>query len=145
MKYLITDITTIISASHRLVCDAEISILLTDSRSLSFADETLFFALKTKKDDGHNYITELYNKRVRNFVVQEVRPEHAKLKEANFLIVPDTLAALQKLAAHHRRRFNIPVIGITGSNGKTMVKEFLYRLLHNDFAITRSQIGRAHV
>ena len=138
MKYLITDIMTIISASHRLTHNAEVSILLTDSRSLSFPDETLFFALKTKKDDGHNYITGLYNKRVRNFVVEEISPEHAKLDEANFLIVPDTLTALQKLATHHRRRFNIPVIGITGSNGKTMVKEFLYRLLHNDFAITRS-------
>ena len=138
MKYLITDIMAIISASNRVTSDAEVSILLTDSRSLSFPEETLFFALKTKKDDGHNYITELYNKRVRNFVVQEVRPEHAKLSKANFLIVPDTLAALQKLTARHRKRFNIPVIGITGSNGKTMVKEFLYRLLHDDYAITRS-------
>lgn len=60
------------------------------------------------------------------------------MPEANFLVVKDTLKALQKLAAHHRKRFNIPVIGITGSNGKTIVKEFLYQLLHNEFNIVRS-------
>ena len=138
MRYKITEIAAIVSASSYITKEAEISILLTDSRSLSFPDESLFFAFKTKKDDGHNYIAELYNKRVRNFVVEETRPEYSNLKEANFLVVPDVLAAFQKLAVYHRRRFSIPVIGITGSNGKTIVKEFLYQLLHNDFTVTRS-------
>ena len=65
-------------------------------------------------------------------------PEFESMKDANFLIVKDTLRALQKLATHHRKQFNIPVIGITGSNGKTIVKEFLYQLLHNEFNIVRS-------
>ena len=138
MRYKITEIAAIVSTSSHIVKETEISILLTDSRSLSFPDESLFFAFKTKKDDGHAYIAGLYNKRVRNFVVEEMRPEYSGLKDANFLVVPDTLAAFQKLAAYHRKRFPISVIGITGSNGKTMVKEFLYQLLHNDFTITRS-------
>ena len=64
-------------------------------------------------------------------------PEFESLEEANFLVVKDTLKALQKLATHHRKQFNIPVIGITGSNGKTIVKEFLYQLLHKEFNIVR--------
>lgn len=138
MKYTIKDIASIIRATNNKPTDSTVSILLTDSRTLSFPEESLFFALKTKTNNGHKYIGELYKLRVRNFVVSEMHPEFNQLKGANFLLVKDTLKALQMLATFHRKRFNIPVIGITGSNGKTVVKEFLYQLLHSDFNIVRS-------
>ena len=138
MEYAIREIAGIIGADYNTLHDDTINILLTDSRRLSFPEQSLFFALKTKTNDGHRYISELYRLRVRNFVVSEMLPEYDNLPEANFLVVKDTLKTLQKLATHHRKHFNIPVIGITGSNGKTVVKEFLYQLLHNDFNIVRS-------
>ena len=118
----------------------KVSLLLTDSRSLTFADQTLFFALCTSKGDGHRYIPQLYNLGVRAFVVSESNEEFRNTcPEGWFLVVPDTLIALQKLAAAHRRKFNdIPVIGITGSNGKTIVKEWLYQLLSPYRNIVRS-------
>ena len=118
----------------------QVSLLLTDSRSLTFSDQTLFFAIKTPKGDGHRYIPQLYNQGVRAFVVSESNEEFRNTcPEGWFLVVPDTLVALQKLAAAHRRQFdNIPVIGITGSNGKTLVKEWLYQLLSPFRNIVRS-------
>ncbi|MCC8171879.1 MAG: bifunctional UDP-N-acetylmuramoyl-tripeptide:D-alanyl-D-alanine ligase/alanine racemase [Parabacteroides sp.] len=138
MEYTIKEIAGITGATCPKIKDSTISILLTDSRSLSFPEQSLFFALKTKTNDGHKYISELYRLRVRNFVVSEMRPEFERMRDANFLVVKDCLRALQQLAAFHRKRFNIPVIGITGSNGKTVVKEFLYQLLHGEFNIVRS-------
>lgn len=138
MEYSIKNIANIIGATYPKVKDCTISILLTDSRSLSFPEQSLFFALKTKTNDGHKYIPELYKLRVRNFVVNEMLPGFEKMKDANFLVVKDSLRALQRLATFHRQQFNIPVIGITGSNGKTVVKEFLYQLLHAEFNIVRS-------
>ena len=111
--------------------------LLTDSRSLCFAEETLFFALRTPRADGHRYIPELYGRGVRHFVVSEP-PDEAACPEALFLLVPDTLSALQQLAAHHRQRFRIPLVAITGSNGKTTVKEWLSQLLAPDYNVCRS-------
>ena len=138
MEYAIQDVAQIIGAKTNTLHDCTISILLTDSRRLSFPESSLFFALETKTNDGHRYIQDLYKLRVRNFVVSKMLPEFAQMEEANFLLVKDVLAALQKLVAYHRKRFQIPVIGITGSNGKTVVKEFLYQLLHNEFDIVRS-------
>lgn len=138
MEYTIKQIAGIVNAKTDALHDDTISILLIDSRRLSFPEQSLFFALKTKTNDGHKYIAELYKLRVRNFVVSERLPEFDAMTDANFLVVKDTLKALQKLAAFHRKRFEIPVIGITGSNGKTIVKEFLYQLLHNEFHIVRS-------
>ncbi|RPD43704.1 bifunctional UDP-N-acetylmuramoyl-tripeptide:D-alanyl-D-alanine ligase/alanine racemase [Paracnuella aquatica] len=111
--------------------------LLTDSRHLVQADETLFFALPGPRRSGDSFIADLYELGVRNFVVQDAAIA-ASLQDANVLIVPDALAALQQLAAHHRQQFSFPVIGITGSNGKTIVKEWLYQLLQENFAIVRS-------
>ena len=102
--------------------DCRIDHLLIDSRTLSFPESTLFFALKTRRNDGHRFISELYRLRVRNFVVSRIMPEFDAMKDANFLWVDDGLTALQQLAIHHRKQFDIPVIGITGSNGKTIVK-----------------------
>ena len=114
--------------------------LLTDSRSLGFPEETLFFALVTRRGNGHRYINELYNRGVRHFVVS-IRPtaeETQAMPEANFLVVADTLASLQLLAEKHRAQYDIPVVGITGSNGKTVVKEWLSQLLGTDYHVTRS-------
>ena len=106
-------------------------MLLTDSRNLAFAEQTLFFAIQTAKGDGHRYIPQLYQQGVRAFVVTQSNEDFRNTcPEGWFFVVNDTLAALQKLAAAHRSQFHdIPVIGITGSNGKTIVKEWLYQLL----------------
>jgi len=116
----------------------KIKILLTDSRSLSNPAETLFFALVTAHNDGHKYIKELYEKGVRDFVVQSDFFGMHAMPDANIYKVENTFAALQEIAAEHRKQFHIPVIGITGSNGKTIVKEWLYQLLHDELNIVRS-------
>jgi Alr-MurF fusion protein len=131
-------IAQLIGANENNIPDQRINWLLTDSRSLSFPAESLFFAIRTARNNGHNYIQELYQQNLRYFVVSEMHPEYAKLTGAVFLKVADTLKALQHLAAEHRASFKIPVIGITGSNGKTVVKEWLYQLLHADYRIVRS-------
>ena len=136
MTYTIEKITTLIGARRYGHEDANVRWLLTDSRSLCFPEETLFFALHTKRNDGHRYIDDLYRRGVRSFVVEQM-PEHLQA-DANYLKVPSTLAALQRLAERHRDEFSIPVVGITGSNGKTMVKEWLYQLLLPSQKIVRS-------
>lgn len=118
--------------------DVDIQWLLTDSRSLSFPEETLFFALKTTRNDGHHYISELYNQNMRCFVVSDLPAEADTMPDAVFFQVENVWAALHKLASVHRSLFHIPVIGITGSNGKTVVKEWLYQLLNEDLRIVRS-------
>ena len=140
MNYNIEKITTLIGARRIGTSDAQIGWLLTDSRSLCFPEETLFFALKTARNDGHRYIADLYRRGVRNFVVATVPAESSAglYPDANFLVVPSPLAALQRLAERHRDEFDIPIVGLTGSNGKTMVKEWLYQLLSPQFSVTRS-------
>jgi alanine racemase len=134
----ITQISEILCSLNSVRIESEINWLLTDSRNLSFPSETLFFAITTKRNNGHQFITELYNQNVRNFVISEFREEFNDLYDANFIVVEDTVVALQKLVTEHRKQFNIPIIGITGSNGKTVIKEWLYQLLHQDYKITRS-------
>ena len=139
MNYNIEKITTLIGARRVGTADAQIAWLLTDSRSLCFPEESLFFALKTQRNDGHRYIADLYRRGVRNFVVSAVPSDFiAGKSDTNFLIVPSPLAALQRLAERHRDEFDIPIVGVTGSNGKTMVKEWLYQLLSPQFSVTRS-------
>ena len=138
MNYNTSQIAAIIKAEGMIHADNTLSVLLTDSRSLTFPEESIFFALVTERNDGHKYIKELYDKGVRDFVIDHYPNESDKMPEANFLRVTDTLAAMQMLAAHHRRQFDIPVIGITGSNGKTSVKEWLHQLLQDDYNIVRS-------
>ena len=100
MRYSIDKISTIIGAQRYGTREASVSFLLTDSRSLCFPEETLFFALKTERNDGHLYVAELYRRGVRNFVVN--RQPSEVFDDANFLVVADTLKALQQLAASHR-------------------------------------------
>lgn len=134
--YSISNIAALIGAHRTGTTDAEIDWLLTDSRSLCFPESTLFFAIRTSRGDGHQYVSDLYRRGVRNFVVHQVPYEN--FKDANFLVVPDTRQALQRLAERHRESFDIPVIGIAGSNGKTTVKEWLYQILSPDHTVTRS-------
>jgi alanine racemase len=113
-----------------------IDAIAIDSRSLQNSATTLFFALAGPNNDAHIYIEELISKGVQNFVVTHI-PDGVQAK-ANFLVVKNTLEALQKLAAYYRSLFDIPVVGITGSNGKTIVKEWLNFLLSPDYTIIRS-------
>lgn len=138
MSSTIEEITSVLGTQRTGNTPAHIDWILTDSRSLCFPEETLFFALKTKRNDGHKYINDLYTRGVRNFVVSELPENFTQYKDTNFLQVASPLKALQKLATHHREQFQVPVVGITGSNGKTIVKEWLYQLLSSDYTITRS-------
>lgn len=138
MSNSIEQIEKIVGAKRFGNNPAQIDWILTDSRSLCFPEETLFFALKTKRNDGHKYLSELYERGVRNFVVEELPANKEAFSEANFLVLADPLKGLQKLAEKHREQFQVPVIGVTGSNGKTIVKEWLYQLLSPDYIITRS-------
>ncbi|MCP3894763.1 MAG: bifunctional UDP-N-acetylmuramoyl-tripeptide:D-alanyl-D-alanine ligase/alanine racemase [Bacteroides sp.] len=143
MSYTIELISQLIAAHRVGDRPATINWLLTDSRSLSFPEETLFFALTTKRNKGAQYIPDLFDRGVRNFVVSTDDMARLTLStdqkdDCNFLVVAHPMKALQKLAEQHRDRFQIPVIGITGSNGKTIVKEWLHQLLSPDRIITRS-------
>ena len=138
MSISIENITNLLNAKRIGDADAQIDWILTDSRSLCFAEETLFFALKTKRNDGHKYIPELYERGVRNFVVSDLPQNMEAYADANFLQTDSPLKALQKLAEKHRMQFDVPVVGITGSNGKTVVKEWLYQLLNGERIVTRS-------
>lgn len=150
MSYSIEYITNQLNAKRIGNRDSQIDWILTDSRSLCFPEETLFFALKSKRNDGHKYIPELYERGVRNFVVEDLHSDWNNYTDANFLQVANPLKGLQKLAEKHRGQFDVSVIGITGSNGKTVVKEWLYQLLSPERIITRSprsynsQIGVPH-
>ena len=138
MKYFIDNIASIIKGNWLVQHDnALIEQLLIDSRKLIFPQTSLFFALKGPRRDGHTFITHLYEKGVRNFVVSDAMDITA-LAGANILQVSDPLQALQNLVAWHRKQFNLPVIGITGSNGKTIVKEWLNQLLEEQYTIIRS-------
>ena len=138
MQYTIGEIANILKAPlHGTTPESRVTRLLTDSRSLSFPEETLFFAIVTKMGDGHRYISNLYSRGVRNFVVSDVACT-VEFSDANFVIVPDTVVALQYLATRHRMNFDIPIVGITGSDGKTIVKEWLYHLTAGKYIVTRS-------
>jgi Alr-MurF fusion protein len=118
---------------------AIIEHLLIDSRKLLFPATTLFFTIAGPRRQGNAFVKDLYDKGVRNFIVDNafvfLQQDYA---EANIIATENVLVALQQLVAHHRKQFNFPVIGITGSNGKTIVKEWLHQLLHSDYNIVRS-------
>ncbi len=112
--------------------------ILIDSRRFIRAEKCLFFALSGKRNDGQKYVNGLYKKGIRYFVVPNSFSAVSGMEDASFFRVSDTLKALQQLAAYHRSQFDIPVIGITGSNGKTIVKEWLFQLMSPDKKIVRS-------
>lgn len=138
MTYGISQIAEVLGAQRSGGREIPISWLLTDSRSLCYPEDTLFFAIRTQRNDGHKYIPELYDRGVRAFVVEVLPPEEARREDAVYLRVDSSLQALQTLACYHRSRFLIPVVGITGSNGKTIVKEWLAALLRPEVRVTRS-------
>ncbi len=141
MTYDIKQIARIIASGSCLPRQAVIGRLLTDSRSLSFPDDTLFFAIKTPKGDGSDYISSLHKNGVRSFVVND-DPRNKELPRkypnSNFIFVRNSLEGLQSLARHAREEFHGPVVAITGSNGKTVVKEWLCQLLNGVYSVTRS-------
>ena len=118
----------------------KINYFLNDSRSLQSANDTLFIALKTNRNNGHQYILNLIDLGVKAFLIEETDFDFTKFSESDvsFIISPKPIQTIQLLASYHRQQFNIPVIGITGSNGKTVVKEWLYQLLKNNYSICRS-------
>jgi Alr-MurF fusion protein len=111
--------------------------LLTDSRRLVFPETTLFIALYGARRNGHAFIAELYLRGVRNFIVYQ-KSDFKDYPEANIILVEDGLQALQQIAVFHRHQYDPVVLGITGSNGKTVVKEWLNQLLEDRFQIVRS-------
>lgn len=140
MEYTIEQVATLCggqlvkgSQAHNKI----IQYLVTDSRRISFPDTSLFVALQTPLRNGHAFIAEVYQRGVRCLLVQET-PDTDTYTEAVYIVVADTLVALQQLSATHRRQFGYPVIGITGSNGKTIVKEWLYQLLQANYSVVRS-------
>ncbi len=148
MTYSIQHILEIINGQllNNVLLDTPIERLLFDSRQLVFPKRTLFFAFKSNRQDGHQFISELYKQGVRNFIItQKIEPK--AFPKANFIFVKNSINALQKLVTYHRQQFSFPIIGVTGSNGKTIVKEWLFQLLNPDFKIARnpgsynSQIG----
>lgn len=140
MSYTISEINSIVDGC--LNTDSKdvmrITSLLIDSRQLATPNDTLFFAINGNRHDGHTYIADLYRKGIRAFVIDKTVENVEQYPEAVFISVNNVTQALQLLCATHRSRFNIPVIGVTGSNGKTVVKEWLYQLMRNDKNIVRS-------
>jgi len=139
--YTVSQIATVIKAkTSGQNIEAGIEHILLDSRKLLFPATSVFFALNGPRHNGNLFMAELYDKGVCCFVVDEElsQEEMSKFPKGVFLQVPDVLQALQLFTAYHRQQFNMPVIGITGSNGKTIVKEWLYQLLQQDYIIIRS-------
>ncbi len=137
MQYQLNDIAAILQQPIQGKGNAIIQYLVTDSRNIVDPAQSIFFAIKGPRRTGASYIADVYQQGVRAFVIDE--PVNAnEYNNAVFFTVPNTIKALQTIAAYHRSKFTIPVIGITGSNGKTIVKEWLYQLLQPDFNIVRS-------
>ena len=130
---------------HGNSTESTASHISTDCRPLQNGSNTLFFAIKGQNHDAHLYLEELIAKGVRYFVVEYI-PEHV-YEKANFIIVENSLKALQQTAIGYRKQFDFPFVGITGSNGKTIVKEWLNFLLSPNHLIVRnpksynSQVG----
>lgn len=141
MSYTLAQIADACGAVKTAIRNNEINVehLLIDSRSLSSPDDVLFVAIPGERHDGHKYIPELHDRGVRAFLITR---ENEKLIDAypsaSFIVADDALKALQLLAEKHRRKFSFPVVAITGSNGKTIVKEWIWQLLRDDFSIVRS-------
>jgi len=131
----------------RFFSDAPIATISIDSRKAAASEGTIFFAIRGERHDGHDYLEGLYAQGIRQFVVERALPSPEVFQEANVILVASAIEALQKLAAFHRHAFNIPVVGITGSNGKTIIKEWLYQMLSKARVVVKnpgsynSQVG----
>ncbi len=135
-EYTVNTIAHIVNGTVQGNRNQRVHHILTDSRKLAFPEDSLFFAIRGERHDGHHYTETLIKKGVTCFVVDDIP---VKLKEkATFIQVQNTLDALQLLTAHHRKQFSHPVVSITGSNGKTIVKEWLFQSLSPEYKIVRS-------
>jgi len=138
LNYTSSQLQTIINAQLFGRSDVLINSVLIDSRSVSVGEGSLFFAIVGSNHDGHQFVGDLYARGVRCFVVSKPSDFPEKFSDASFLLVNDVLSSLQELAAYHRQQFSYPVVGITGSNGKTIVKEWLSQFLSNEKRVVRS-------
>ena len=151
LNYTIEEITSITNGTARGNPKEIVNAIFIDSRNHFNENNSLFIAINGEFNDGHEYLVELYQKGLRNFIIERTAREtliskvrflkknkNLQFSEANIIVVENAIIALQKIATHHRRKFDIPVIGITGSNGKTIVKEWLYHILRSEFNIVRS-------
>lgn len=138
--YSVSELVQIVDGKMMSVAGNDLSVrdIIIDSRQFITAEKCMFVALVSNRNDGHNYLQQLYAKGLRVFMISHTNFSKESMPGAAFILVNNTLAALQQLAAHHRKQFDIPVIGITGSNGKTIVKEWLFQLLSPDRTIIRS-------
>lgn len=138
LSYSASEVTKV--AGGKLLQDHSgwaVSHLLTDSRNPGAGHHSIFFAISGERNNGHHYIDQVYQQGVRAFVISE-EMELDRWPEASFILVEDVVRALQDVAAWHRRKFEFPVLGITGSNGKTTVKEWLFQLLAPDYNVVKS-------
>jgi len=139
-NYPVSEIVKIVNG--KLVSDGgenqTVKDIIIDSRQFITADNCMFIALVSSRNDGHKYIQQLYVKGLRIFLISQTDFISNDMPDAAIVLVNNTLTALQQLAAYHRKQFDFPVIGITGSNGKTIVKEWLFQLLSPDRTIIRS-------
>jgi len=147
LNYTLRQISEIVSGKLFGQVETHISKLFIDSRSFISDKQSLFVAIKGERNDGHQYIADLYNKGINNFIAEQIPKTTDSLKNANFIFVKDPLKALQQIAAHHRKQYTYPIVGITGSNGKTIIKEWIFQLLDSEKSIIRnpksynSQVG----
>lgn len=138
VTYNIQDIAEVLKGELIKNSGGKFTYLLIDSRKVLFARESLFFALRGDRNDGHLFLSDLYKAGVRNFVVECLPDDLDRFPRANFIIVPNSFVALQSLVSWHRANIQIPVLGITGSNGKTIVKEWIYQCVSKDKYVVRS-------
>ena len=136
--YSISDIAKITGGSLRKESDSRVREIVIDSRKIFSPAESVFIAIPGDRHDGHDYIEDLWGKGVRNYIISRSAIDFSRFPGCNFIQIPSTLGALQQIAAHHRNSFNFPVVGITGSNGKTIVKEWIYHLLDDLYSVVRS-------
>jgi Alr-MurF fusion protein len=136
ISYSITEVASLLHAKILGNPLGEFQKIIIDSRTVSNPSTSLFVAIRGERNDGHNFVNELYLKGVRSFLVEEicfiVHPD------ASYILTENALHAFQKVVAFHRGKFHIPVIGITGSNGKTILKEWIYQSLHSKLNLVRS-------
>lgn len=120
--------------------DQVIDYLVTDSRRIANASRSIFFGIDGLSRNADGFIIDAWQKGVRAFILKQNISQQiiSTLTDSNIILVPDVLAALQMLATQHRKQFLYPVIGITGSNGKTIIKEWLFQLLGEQYHIVRS-------
>ncbi|MCF8336151.1 MAG: bifunctional UDP-N-acetylmuramoyl-tripeptide:D-alanyl-D-alanine ligase/alanine racemase [Bacteroidales bacterium] len=137
-EYTITDLARHTSGKLYRGSGTVIRHLAIDSRKIFTAEDTAFFAIEGERHDGHDYISGLWEKGVKNFVVSRLPDKLEEYSNANFVRVYSALSALQQFAAYHRNQYDYPVIGITGSNGKTIVKEWIHHVLEDHYKIVRS-------